>query len=182
MRLSASSHVSRQTAASPRPVIAPTPPLSKLAKLQTFAAAAAVSRSLLTSGVCPAQAADLNTLAEVMRPTFSFVDSNKDGIVTLQELQQLSTQVRSWRGRRRRDLGTNRPHGVDQAAWVTLGDTPPCMLVSCYVRAPYSGRPLHNGQARRASPFHAWLAGAGVRGGGHGAAFGHAAQLHVAAV
>lgn len=41
----------------------------------------------------PANAAQLSTLADVMRPQFDFVDANKDGMVTMTELKQLSTQA-----------------------------------------------------------------------------------------
>lgn len=41
----------------------------------------------------PANAAQLSTLADVMRPQFEFVDANKDGMVTMTELKQLSTQA-----------------------------------------------------------------------------------------
>ena len=60
-------------------------------KIAQVAISAAVSLTLVAG---PSQAAEMRNLADVMRPVFGFVDSNKDGIVTLQELQQLSTKVR----------------------------------------------------------------------------------------
>jgi len=59
-------------------------------QLASAGAAAVASLCLLAS---PAQAAQLNTLADVMRDTFSFVDSNADGVVSMNELQQISSQV-----------------------------------------------------------------------------------------
>ncbi len=41
----------------------------------------------------PVQAAQMRTLADVMRPTFEFVDSNKDGVISMDEIKQLSQQV-----------------------------------------------------------------------------------------
>ncbi|GAX78291.1 hypothetical protein CEUSTIGMA_g5733.t1 [Chlamydomonas eustigma] len=35
----------------------------------------------------------MNTLADVMRPTYEFVDSNKNGVITLDEIKQLSSEV-----------------------------------------------------------------------------------------
>eukprot|EP00955_Chlamydomonas_euryale_P081787 363626-Chlamydomonas_euryale.AAC.7 len=61
-------------------------------QLASAGAAAVASLCLLAS---PAQAAQLNTLADVMRDTFSFVDSNADGVVSMNELQQISSQVGS---------------------------------------------------------------------------------------
>ena len=68
-------------------------PPTFISNLRAAAATAAISLTLLTGSVHPAQAAQFSSLADVMRPTFEFVDTNKDGIVTLEELKQLSTQV-----------------------------------------------------------------------------------------
>ncbi|KAG1659827.1 hypothetical protein FOA52_003770 [Chlamydomonas sp. UWO 241] len=43
----------------------------------------------------PANAAQYNNLADVMREGFAFVDSNADGVITLSELKQISSQVSS---------------------------------------------------------------------------------------
>lgn len=99
MRISAVNPRTASSAAACRHV---TPP-AFITNLRTAAATAAISFSLLSGAVQPAQAAQFSSLADVMRPTFEFVDTNKDGIVTLEELKQLSTQVMpllggSWHG------------------------------------------------------------------------------------
>lgn len=59
--------------------------------MASMGAAAAVALTLLASPAV--SAAELNTLADVMRPQFEFVDANKDGLIDLKELQQISRSV-----------------------------------------------------------------------------------------
>jgi hypothetical protein len=60
------------------------------ARLAQAGAAAAVAITLMAA---PVEAAQLNSLADVMRDNFAFVDSNADGVVTLSELKQISAQA-----------------------------------------------------------------------------------------
>jgi hypothetical protein len=56
-------------------------------------ASVGLSLCLLSGNVESCYAASMNTLADVMRPTYEFVDSNKNGVITLDEIKQLSSEV-----------------------------------------------------------------------------------------
>ena len=89
MRLSTlKSSVSHAAARIQKPIAAK--PQAVMGNIKSAAAAAIIAASLISS---PVQAADLRTLADVMRPTFEFVDSDKNGLVTMDELQQLSSKA-----------------------------------------------------------------------------------------
>lgn len=100
--LTAPSRASR--AASVRAVASAKPRVTVIphkSKLLASAAATAASLCLLAS---PVQAASLNSLADVMRDTFAFVDADGDGVVTMQELQKISGQA-SYSGQGRSSAG-----------------------------------------------------------------------------
>lgn len=84
-----------QQAPAPRPQ--PQQPQQHSSSLGSKLAGAglAVAIGLLgcTAGVSPAAAAEFNTLADVMREEFAFVDSNKDGLVSKDEILEVSKKV-----------------------------------------------------------------------------------------
>jgi len=61
-------------------------------------ASVGLSLCLLSGNVESCYAASMNTLADVMRPTYEFVDSNKNGVITLDEIKQLSSEVSQTEG------------------------------------------------------------------------------------
>ena len=145
-------------------------PPAFISNLRTAAATAAISLTLLTGSVHPAQAAQFSSLADVMRPTFEFVDTNKDGIVTLEELKQLSTQV------------IYREAIHKWGDWVGGASLHECMATAhraeSYLRRFITSFiPPLDLPSRYLHPHTA-----GLRGGGYGTALGGAAGLHAAPV
>lgn len=68
------------------------PPLAS----QLLAAGLAAGLAFGLPAVPPARAAEqFASLADIVRPSFAFVDANKDGIITKEELQQTSKEVAS---------------------------------------------------------------------------------------
>lgn len=57
---------------------------------QLLAAGLAVGLTFAAPAVPPAHAEQFASLADIVRPSFAFVDANKDGIITKEELQQTS--------------------------------------------------------------------------------------------
>ncbi|KAG2499628.1 hypothetical protein HYH03_002567 [Edaphochlamys debaryana] len=57
------------------------------------AAAVLAAAALTLGGASPAMAAEFNSLADIVRPQFAFVDENKDGVISKQELLRTSKQV-----------------------------------------------------------------------------------------
>ena len=92
MRAATCSSTSRASvrAAAVQATVTPKPTSSIVEHVASVALSAAVSLTLIAG---PSQAAEMRNLADVMRPVFGFVDTNKDGIISMEELQQLSTQV-----------------------------------------------------------------------------------------